>query len=163
MIRLARRDLKRENITVEKTNRIDQDVGPLRRLHCCGERRRTAGIVSVGKNEQRLASGLAGDPAGGENDRVVERRTLCARLLGVQLRKSEIRKQLDLPVEADKERAVLILAQNFIEELTAGAALLVKHGALAAAHIHQKAEGQRGIGLRRKVADGLRDGRLLPA
>ena len=42
-----------------------------------------------------------------------------------------------------------------VEKLPARAALLGKHGALAAAHIHQKAERQRQIGLRRKVADGL--------
>src|SRR5665213_1395280 len=152
---LRRGNLKREDGAVEKTNRVDQGVGALSRLHRLAERCRAAGVVTVGKNDQRLAAGLTGDPAGGENDRVVERGAPDAILLGIQVQKREILEHLNLSIEAYKERLVLRLAQNLVEKLPARAPLFGENRALAAADIHQEADGQRLSRLRRKVANRL--------
>ena len=149
-------NLKREDIAVEKTNRIDQGVGPLRRLHRRSERRRAAGVVSVGKNDQRLAAGLAGDPAGAGNDRVVERRALRAVLFHIQIQKRRSLSSSTWRSKRTRNAWSCGLAQDLVEKLLARAALLGEHGALAAAHIDQQAERQRLVGLRREVANGLR-------
>ena len=54
------------------------------------------------------------------------------------------------------KRQVAVLAQNLVEELIAGAALLTDHIALAAAGIHQQPQIEGQIGFLREVLDSLR-------
>lgn len=49
--------------------------------------------------------------------------------------------QLDFEIEVDDEGQVAVFPQNLVEEFEAGGALVVEHGALAAARIHQQAQG----------------------
>jgi len=58
-------------------------------------------------------------------------------------------------IEMDDEGFVLIFAQKVIEEGTARGDFLIEDAALAAAGVHEEAEGERKIGFAGEVGDGL--------
>ena len=64
-------------------------------------------------------------------------------------------------IEVNHERLVLVFAKHVIEESVAGVALLVEDAALAHAGIHQQAQGERKIGVRREIGNCLRMAVLL--
>ena len=64
--------------------------------------------------------------------------------------------QLHFEIKVNDKRKILVFTQHLFQETKTGAALVIEHAPLAAAGIHQQAQGQGQIALLRKVADLLR-------
>lgn len=75
-------------------------------------------------------------------------------------RGGKVLEELDLAIEMDDKGFVLVLAEDVIEEGSAGGKFLVEDAALAEAGVNKKAEGEREVGFIGEIRDGLRLGVL---